>query len=56
MTSVLDIFMKNLKKIPKFKNDDEEGEFWSSHDSTEYIHWRKARKAVFHGLKPSKKK
>ena len=34
--------MKKLKVIPKFKNEDEEDEFWSTHDSTEYIDWSKA--------------
>lgn len=34
--------MKKLKKIPRFKNEDEEDEFWSTHDSTEYIDWSKA--------------
>lgn len=34
--------MKKLKKIPEFKNEDEEDEFWSTHDSTEYIDWSKA--------------
>jgi len=27
--------MKKLKKIPRFKNEGEEREFWSTHDSTE---------------------
>ena len=26
-----------LKQIPKFKNEDEEGEFSSTHDTTEYL-------------------
>ena len=31
--------MKKYKsKIPKFKNEDEEFDFWSSHDSTEFFH------------------
>ncbi|MBI4038684.1 BrnA antitoxin family protein [Candidatus Daviesbacteria bacterium] len=34
--------MKKLKAIPKFKNEDEEDKFWSTHDSTEYIDWSKA--------------
>lgn len=34
--------MKKLKTIPKFKNEDEEDEFWSTHDTTEYIDWSKA--------------
>ncbi|MBD3230251.1 MAG: hypothetical protein GF329_18880, partial [Candidatus Lokiarchaeota archaeon] len=29
--------MTKLKKIPKFKNEDEEREFWANADSTEYI-------------------
>ncbi len=45
--------MKNLKKIPKFKDEAEESEFWSKHDSTEYIDYSKARRALFPNLKPS---
>lgn len=30
------------KKIPTFANEDEEREFWQTHDSTEYIDWSKA--------------
>ena len=29
---------KSTGKIPKFKNEDEEFNFWSSHDSTEFFH------------------
>ena len=43
------------KRIPKFKDEDEEREFWATHDSTEYVDWRKAKKAVFSNLKPSVK-
>lgn len=42
-----------LKQIPKFKNEKEEAEFWSSHDSTEYIDYSKAKRASFPHLKPS---
>lgn len=47
--------MKKLKPIPIFKNEDEEREFWANHDSTEYVDWSKAVKAVFPNLKPSTK-
>ncbi len=48
--------MKNkLKRIPKFKNEDEEREFWSKHDSTDYLDWKKARKVTLPNLKPSVK-
>ncbi len=43
------------KKIPKFENEDEEREFWATHDSTNYLDWSKAEPAVFPKLKPSTK-
>lgn len=42
-----------LKKIPKFKTEDEEAEFWNTHDSTEYLDWSKAKNVVFPNLKPT---
>ena len=45
----------NKKHIPSFKNEDEERAFWKTHDSTEFIDWSKAKKAVFPNLKPSTK-
>jgi predicted DNA binding CopG/RHH family protein len=44
---------RKLKPIPRFKNEDEEAEFWDTHDSTEYVDWSKARRAVFPNLKPT---
>jgi predicted DNA binding CopG/RHH family protein len=41
------------KKIPRFKNEDEERRFWLSHDSTEYVDWKKAKRMVLPKLKPS---
>ena len=29
----------NRKRIPAFKNEDEEREFWATHDSTEFLDW-----------------
>jgi predicted DNA binding CopG/RHH family protein len=43
------------KQIPAFKNEDEEREFWATHDSTEYLDWSKAKRAAFPNLKPSTK-
>lgn len=31
-----------LKMIPNFKTDEEEANFWDTHDTTEYIDWSKA--------------
>ena len=47
--------MKKLKPIPKFKNEKERSDFWMTHDTTDYIDWAKARKAVFPNLKPTYK-
>lgn len=47
--------MKKLKKIPDFKNEDAEREFWSTHDSTEYVDWSKAVRVSFPNLKLSTK-
>lgn len=41
------------KKIPKFKNENEERLFWQQHDSSEYIDWSDAEDTVLPKLKPS---
>ena len=41
------------KPLPKFENADEEREFWATHDSTEYVDWRRAERIIFPNLKPS---
>lgn len=43
------------KKIPKFRSEDKEREFWENHDSTEYIDWKKGKRVVLPELKPSMK-
>ena len=43
------------KKIPKFKSEDEEREFWAHKDSTEYIDWKSAKSVILPNLKPSLK-
>ncbi len=44
---------KAKSKIPIFKTEAEERAFWEKHDSTDYVDWSKAKKAVFPNLKPS---
>jgi predicted DNA binding CopG/RHH family protein len=46
---------KTNKRIPKFKNEDQEREFWSKHDSTDYLDWKRAKKVTLPNLKPSVK-
>ena len=45
--------MKPLKKIPTFKDEDAEREFWATADSTEYIDWSKAQRVTLPNLRPS---
>ena len=56
MRYIIEIFtMKKLKDIPKFDSEDEEREFWSKADSTDYIYWHKSQMVVFPDLKPTTK-
>jgi len=41
------------KQIPSFSTEDEEREFWSNADSTEYIDWSKAKELHPARLKPT---
>ena len=45
--------MRKLRKLPKFKNEKEEFKFWSTHDSTVYVDYSKAKRVLFPKLKPS---
>lgn len=47
--------MTKLKKIPEFKSEKEEREFWESHDSSEYLDLSKAERVILPNLKPSTK-
>lgn len=44
---------KKFKPLPKFKNEEEEREFWDKHDSTEYLDWSKAESGLFLDVKPT---
>ena len=46
---------KKLKSIPKFKNEDEERNFWAKADTSEYFDWSKARRVIFPNLKLTKR-
>jgi len=45
--------MKKLKKIPEFKSEKQEAEFWNKNDSTDYLDWSKAEKVTMSELKPT---
>ena len=43
------------KKLPEFKNEDDERKFWATADSTEYVEWQSAKRKNLVQLKPSLK-
>jgi predicted DNA binding CopG/RHH family protein len=45
--------VKKVKSIPRFRSEDEEREFWATHDTTEYFDWSRAVRVVFPNLQPS---
>ena len=47
--------MPSKNQIPKFSSEDQEREFWSTHDSTDYVDWSTGKRVAFTKLKPSTK-
>jgi predicted DNA binding CopG/RHH family protein len=45
--------MKPRKKIPTFKDEDAEREFWGKADSTEYFDWSKAQRITLPNFRPT---
>ena len=41
------------KRVPEFRSEDQEREFWATQDSTEYIDWSQAKRRRLADLKPS---
>lgn len=44
---------RSLKPVPRFETEDEEREFWATHDSTDFVDWSRAKPVTFSRLKPS---
>lgn len=44
---------KKLKKIPKFKSEDQEREFWAKNSPLDYEHGQVLRGNLFPNLKPT---
>ena len=47
------LMKKKFKVIPSFKNEDEERDFWTTADSSEYFDFDKAEEVSFPNLKPT---
>jgi predicted DNA binding CopG/RHH family protein len=44
---------RKLKPTPGFKGEADERAFWETHDSGDYVDWRRAERARFPNAKPS---
>lgn len=44
---------KKLKKIPKFKNENQERRFWSTHSPLDYFDKTNFKRVMFPNLKPT---
>lgn len=44
-----------MKKLPNFKNEDEEREYWAKHELSDVFDIKKRARVVFPNLKPSTK-
>ncbi len=42
-----------MHRVRSFKSEEEEREFWATHDSTDYVDWSRAERVLFPNLKPS---
>jgi predicted DNA binding CopG/RHH family protein len=42
-----------LKPVPKFDSEEEERDFWATHDSADYVDWSRAKPKTFSRLKPT---
>ena len=46
---------KTFQEIPNFDSEEDEREFWATHDSTDYVDWDSAETVVLSKLKPTTK-
>jgi predicted DNA binding CopG/RHH family protein len=44
---------RRIRKIPKFRSEDQERNFWASHDSTDYVDSSRAERAKLPNLRPT---
>ena len=40
-------------KLPNFKSEQEEREYWGKNDSAVFVNWSNAQRVIFPNLKPS---
>ncbi len=44
---------QRMRNVPKFEREDQERDFWASHDSTDFVDWRRAERVKLPSLRPT---
>ncbi len=44
---------QRMRNVPKFESEDQERNFWASHDSTDFVDWRRAERVKLPNLRPT---
>ncbi len=44
---------QRMRNLPKFESEDQERNFWASHDSTDFVDWRRAERVKLPNLRPT---
>lgn len=44
---------QRMRTVPKFGSEDQERDFWASHDSTGFVDWRRAERVKLPNLRPT---
>jgi hypothetical protein len=47
--------MEEMKRLPEFRSEEDEREFWAENDSTLFIDWQSGQTRQFPALKPSQR-
>jgi predicted DNA binding CopG/RHH family protein len=47
--------MQKLKRIPRFRSEEKEREFWAQNDSADFVDYSIAKQTPFPNLKPTSK-
>lgn len=44
---------QRIRRIPESENEDQERDFWASHDSVDFVDWRQAKRVKLPNLRPT---
>jgi len=45
--------VRKKKEVPTFRSEEQEREFWATHDSADYVEWSRAERVRLANLRPT---